>query len=84
MSRNSIKAVDLFCRVLNWNNSLENAYDDEVERWTMKRDRELMKLRNVMGKVTLEEFSAGRWGNTPMQKRVEQWDEMKALCEGAK
>jgi hypothetical protein len=79
MSRNSIKAVDLFCRVANWNDSLENAYADEVERWTMKRDRQLTRFRNVMAKVTREEFLAGRWGNTPMTKRVEQWNEMRAL-----
>ena len=82
MSRNSIKAIDLCCRVLNWNDSLENAYDDEREDWTRKRDRELMKLRKVMAKVTQEEFLAGRWGHTPIHKRVEQWNEMKAWCEG--
>jgi hypothetical protein len=82
MSRNTIKAVDLFCRVANWNNSLENAYADEVERWTKKRDRELTRLSTIMAKITREEYLAGRWGNTPMQKRIEQWNEMKACSEG--
>jgi hypothetical protein len=82
MSRNSLKAIDLYCRVLNWNGSLENAYDEEIERWTELRDRELKKFRDAMSKVTLDEFLAGRWGNVSIENRMKQWDEMKAMAEG--
>jgi hypothetical protein len=76
MSHNTIKAIDLFCRVAHWNSSLKNAHNDEVKDWTGKRDRELMKFRKAMAKITLQEFLAGRWGNTSMEKRMEQWEEM--------
>jgi hypothetical protein len=82
MSRNAIKAVDLYCRVLNWNESLKNAYDDEIERWTEKRDRELKKIREAMSKVTLDEFLGGRWGSVSIENRMKQWNEMKAMAEG--
>lgn len=75
MSRNSIKAVDLFCRILNWNNSIENSYEDERPRWTKQRDRHLAKFRKVMAKITQDEFLAGRGAS------LETWNEMKALME---
>jgi hypothetical protein len=80
MSRNSIKAVDLFADVLNWDGSIKNAFDDEVAGWTSKRNEALAKFRKAMSKITKEEFLAGRWGNTPMKMRTRQWDEMAALA----
>jgi hypothetical protein len=49
MSRNSIKAVDLYCSVANWNDSIANAYPDEIERWTVQRDRKLASFRKGHG-----------------------------------
>jgi hypothetical protein len=75
MSRNSIKAVDLYICAANWNDSLKIAYPDKFKAWAKKRDRVLARFRKVMAKVTKEEFLAGRWGPTPMPKRAE--DEMR-------
>lgn len=60
MSSRSIRAIDLFCEVCNWNHSLANAYPEEVENWTRKRDRKLAQFRRAFAKVTKEEFMRGR------------------------
>jgi hypothetical protein len=60
MSRNSPKAIDLYCSVLNWNDSLANGYPNEINRWTTQRDRKLAAFRKVMAKVTLDDFLSGR------------------------
>jgi hypothetical protein len=82
MSRNSIKAVDLYCSVANWNDSLENAYPDEIKRWTAQRDRKLAAFRKAMAKVTLDGFLSGRWGSYPMHRRLAQWADMQAMAAG--
>ena len=82
MSRNSIKAVDLYCSVANWNDSLENAYPDEIKRWTAQRDRKLAAFRKVMAKVTLDDFLSGRWGSCPMHRRLAEWADMQATAAG--
>lgn len=76
MSARSLKAVDLYCRVMNEDDQLQHAYPEELPRWTRERDRVLKKFRTVMAKVTKEEFLSGRWSNTPMQERLAQWDAM--------
>jgi hypothetical protein len=80
MSRNSVKAVDLYCSVRNWNDSLANAYPNEIERWTAQRDRKLAAFRKIMAKVTLDEFLSGRWGSCPMHQRLAQWGDMQAMA----
>jgi len=83
MSYKSIRAIDLFIRVRRLKDLEESSalhsFVGESKRWAAERGRELMKFRSVMAKVTQEEFLAGRWGHTPMQKRMRQWNKMKAL-----
>jgi len=78
MSRSSIKAVDVYCRVVNWDNALANCFPEERERWTQKRDKDLKRFRAALAKTTKEEFVRGRWGYTSMEQRIAQWDEMVA------
>ena len=85
---NIIKAIDLHCKVLNWDNSVSNAFPDEVARWSRIRDRHLEKFRSAMVKITREEFLGARWLDrrfashiTPMEDRIKQWDEMQARAE---
>jgi hypothetical protein len=75
VSRNTIKALDLYCQVLNWNESLKNAHDDERPRWTVQRDHVLTKFRAAMTKITQEEFLKGRGA------RLETWNKMKDTSE---
>jgi len=82
MSRNSIKAVDLYCSVANWNDSIATAYPNEIERWTAQRDRKLAAFRKVMAKVTLNDFLSGRWASCPMDMRLAQWADMQAMAAG--
>jgi hypothetical protein len=45
MTAASIKAVDEYCRVANWDDALSNCrYEDERQPWTEKRDKHLAKL----------------------------------------
>jgi hypothetical protein len=81
MSRSSIKAIDAYCKVCNWDDALKNAYPDEIERWTKKRDRYLKKLRQALTEATREEYLRGRWGYTPMGTRIAQWNEMIARAD---
>jgi hypothetical protein len=57
MSRRTIRAVDLLCDVANWSAMLANAYPDEIERWTAKRDRKLAALRKTMSGFTPDDFA---------------------------
>jgi hypothetical protein len=82
MTRHSIKAVDLYCSVANWNDSIAKAYPDEIERWTAQRDRKLASFRKVMVKVTLDDFLSGRWGSCPMHRRLAEWADMQAMAAG--
>jgi hypothetical protein len=82
MSRNSLKAIDLYCAVINWNNSLANAYPSEIKRWTAQRDRKLAAFRKVMAKVTLDDFLSGRWGSCPLHQRLAEWADMQAMASG--
>jgi len=79
MSRQSIKAVDAYCQVCNWDRSIENCYPDEREPWGKKRDKALAKLRRALAKTTKEEFLKGRWPfYVSMSKREAQWEAMQA------
>jgi hypothetical protein len=83
MTAASIKAVDEYCRVANWDDALSNCrYEDERQPWTEKRDKHLAKLRAALAKTTKDEFLRGRWDNTPMAKRIEQWDRMVERAAG--
>jgi hypothetical protein len=75
------RTVDLFCRVINQNNLLAHAFDEEVEPWTKKRDRDLKRFRLAMTKITREQFLAARWGAAPIHYRLKQWDEMIAVSK---
>ena len=57
MSRRTTRACDLACSISNWNGSLRNAFADEVERWTRKRDKELAKLRLVVASFTPDDIA---------------------------
>jgi hypothetical protein len=75
VSRNSIKAIDLYIAVSNYGD-VSNLSSGEAKR----RERKLKRFRNAMAKVTLEEFLNGRWAHTAMEKRMKQWNDMQALC----
>jgi hypothetical protein len=78
MSTASIKAIDAYCDVCNWDDSLKNAFPEEIEPWTRRRDRYLRQLRKALAQTTREEFLRGRWAGTPMQDRITQWNRMVA------
>jgi hypothetical protein len=84
MSKASIKAVDAYCDLLNWENSIPNCFPEERERWTQKRDRALAQFRAAMAKITQEEFLRGRWGSASMERRLAQWDDMVARAAGTR
>jgi glycogen debranching enzyme len=70
MSSKSIRAIDLYCRVSNWNNSLQNAHPDEIERWTKERDKALTRFRKAFRNVSLAEFIDGRWNGKDIAHRI--------------
>jgi hypothetical protein len=55
---------------------LENAFPHEIESWTRRRDRYLKKLRVALAKTTRDEFLRGRWGYSPAEERIRQWNQM--------
>jgi hypothetical protein len=82
MSKNSIKAVDLYIRVLRCSDLLSTATPDEMERYTKKRDKALQKYRKALHKITLEEFLNGRWSGICIEQRMNQWNDMQTVVGG--
>ena len=76
MSRASIRAVDAYCSVCNWDDSLRNAFPNEIEPWARQRDRRPRGLCKALALTTRKEFLRGRWNGTPMEDRIAQWDRM--------
>ena len=70
MSRTSIKAVDAYCDVINWDESLKNAHPDEIERWTKKRNKSLDKMRRALSQTNKAEFMRG------CGAQITLWDKM--------
>ena len=70
MSRKSIKAIDAYCDVLNWDESLKNAHPVEFEFWKKRRDKSLVRLRILLAQISQEEFMRGR------DARIELWNQI--------
>ena len=81
MSKASIKAIDAYCRLCNLDNSMKSAFPEEMTLWAAKRGRALAKFRAALAKMTKDEFLRGRWGNTPIEQRLKQWDDMVRAAE---
>jgi hypothetical protein len=80
MSKNSIKAIDLYLKVIRRNDLLSTALPSEIERYTEKRDQALKKFRKALAKTTLEEFLNGRWNGASIEYRMREWNEMQAAA----
>jgi hypothetical protein len=57
MSRRTIRALDQFCDVTNWANSLEHALPEEIVSWHTKWKRARENLRSTIAALTPDEWN---------------------------
>lgn len=92
MSRLGIRATDLMCRISNWNNLIEHNVAPpgsrfeavcvaENDRWRAKRDKEIVKLREILKRLTKEEYFNGRWDHASLWTKEAQWTAMQEICK---